>query len=330
MLLVLYGTGWAQTPPAVFSAVRKMAAKEAVRDAAAPVRLAFERAARQAEPLDNARIETLVRRGREKMVIQRALAVAERNGSPLTRIVHGRQIDGALLNRAWRDASRVMRRWDGQSTLGMNAWLMVLASKIGKTLAVDRNILAALERELETAQAQAEEAFRSMYAPMWRHMGVNHFDDMPEYRALLSEAVAQRLSDHFLPLLSSVDRMRFLKLLMQGIFEHPVRPVELNRAVLDKDVKAGLKFMGPRLKRVTCYGKIKEELNECAARAAEEAASNNITSVSMLRQLMRDNMEHLGKYRVLDADMKEDWEQLIRFYKEGGTGPEYPKNFFLR
>ena len=81
-------------------------------------------------PLNNARIEALVKRGKEKMIIQRALAVAAQNNSPLVQVIGPEGVNKPLLNALWKQTSATMQKWDAQNTLGLNAWLMVLFSKL--------------------------------------------------------------------------------------------------------------------------------------------------------------------------------------------------------
>ncbi len=295
---------------------------------------ALEQAARTAPrakilaPLDNGRIEALARRGKEKMIIQRALAVAAQNNSPLVQVIGPEGVNKPLLNALWKQTSATMQKWDAQNTLGLNAWLMVLFSKLQNNLSLNRNMAHVLESELALAQQQAEGAFRSQMPQLVDNPGQN-IEIYASYKALLAEAVAQRLTDNFLPLLNSVDQMRFLKILMQSRFETPVLPKELNQAVLEKDVKVGLQYLGPIMKDITAYGKIKNNLTECASRAAEEAAGNNINGLLNLRSLMVAQMEKFTKFFPAQSQAQQDWKHLIEFYKNGAHMPDYPPSLFL-
>ena len=194
-------------------------------------------------PLDNGRIEALAKRGKEKMIIQRALAVAVQNHSPVAYVLGPGGVNKPLLNSLWKQTQATMQKWDAQNTLGLNAWLMVLFSKLQNNLALNRTNAQILESELALAQQQAESAFRSQNPQLFLSNPRQKLEIYASYKAILAEAVAQRLTDHFLPLLNSVDRMRFLKILMQGRFEGPVLPKEINMAVLEKDVSVGLNFL---------------------------------------------------------------------------------------
>lgn len=107
-------------------------------------------------PLNNARIEALVKRGKEKMIIQRALAVAAQNNSPLVQVIGPEGVNKPLLNALWKQTGATMQKWDAQNTLGLNAWLMVLFSKLQNNLSLNRNMAHVLESELALAQQQAE------------------------------------------------------------------------------------------------------------------------------------------------------------------------------
>lgn len=296
---------------------------------------ALEQAARTAPrakllaPLDNGRIEALARRGKEKMIIQRALAVAAQNNSPLVRVIGPDGVNKPLLNALWKETNSTMQKWDAQSTVGLNAWLMVLFSKLQNHLSLSRTNVQVLASELALAQEQAENTFRAQNPEIVINRTGQPLEVYASYREMLAEAVAQRLTDHFLPLLNSVDRMRFLKILMQGRFEEAVRPVELNLAVLEKDVKVGLQYLGPIMKDITAYGKIKNNLTECASRAAEEAAGNNINGLLNLRSLMVAQMEKFTKFFPAQSQAQQDWKHLIEFYKNGAHMPDYPPSLFL-
>lgn len=280
-------------------------------------------------PLDNGRIEALAKRGKEKMIIQRALAVAVQNHSPLAYVLGPGGVNKPLLNSLWKQTQATMQKWDAQSTLGLNAWLMVLFSKLQNSLALNRTNAQILESELALAQQQAESTFRSQNPQLFLRNPRQKLEIYSSYKAILAEAVAQRLTDNFLPLLNSVDRMRFLKILMQGRFEGPVLPKEINMAVLEKDVNVGLKFIGPVMKDVTSYGEIKKNLFECASRAAEQAAANDIYSLLGLRGLMVDHMKKFTQFFQSESPAQQDWLKLIEFYKNGAHMPDYPSSFFL-
>ena len=189
-----------------------------------------------------------------------------------------------------------------------------------------------MRTELKTAQAQAEEMFRSQHAYLLTTpLTVRQMEEMPEYRAMLAEAVAQRLTDKVLPHFNSSARVTILKILMQGVFDGSIKPVELNMAILEKDVHAGLRFLGPRMTQVQGYGVIKERLNDCALRAAETAANNNIRTLAEIRRLMLNEMEYLNKHWASDLALQEDWQMLIHFYKDNkGALKTYPQDIFLK
>lgn len=291
------------------------------------------RRAARLEPLSNARIEALARRGKEKMIIKRALAVAAERNYPISYILRDGEVNDALLAKAWTSSSRIMDRWETQNTLGLNAWLMVFVSKVQKALCkTDPKILKLMRAELKTAQAQAEEMFRSKHVYlMTTPLTVRQMEEMPEYRALLAEAVAQRLTDKVLPKFNSTARVTILKILMQGVFDGSIKPVELNMAILEKDVHAGLRFLGPRMKKVEGYGVIKERLNMCAQRAAEIAANNNIRTLAEIRSLMLKEMEYFDKHWAPGLAVQEDWQKLIHFYRDNKTALKiYPQDIFLK
>ena len=245
---------------------------------------------------------------------------AERN-YPISYILRDGEVNDALLAKAWTSSSRIMARWETQNTLGLNAWLMVFVSKVQKALCkTDPKILKLMRTELKTAQAQAEEMFRSKHVYlMTTPLTVRQMEEMPEYRALLAEAVAQRLTDKVLPKFNSMARVTILKILMQGVFDGSIKPVELNMAILEKDVHAGLRFIGPRMKKVEGYGVIKERLNMCAQRAAEIAANNNIRTLAEIRSLMLKEMEYFDKHWAPGLAVQEDWQKLIHFYRDNKT-----------
>ena len=267
------------------------------------------------------------------MIIKRALAVAAERNYPISYILRDGEVNDALLAKAWTSSSRIMDRWETQNTLGLNAWLMVFVSKVQKALCkTDPKILKLMRAELKTAQAQAEEMFRSKHVYlMTTPLTVRQMEEMPEYRALLAEAVAQRLTDKVLPKFNSTARVTILKILMQGVFDGSIKPVELNMAILEKDVHAGLRFLGPRMKKVEGYGVIKERLNMCAQRAAEIAANNNIRTLAEIRSLMLKEMEYFDKHWAPGLAVQEDWQKLIHFYRDNKTALKiYPQDIFLK
>lgn len=300
---------WAQKPP--FNALG--ASRGAVKSA---------RAARQLERLSNARIEALVRRGKERLVIQRALSAAARENSPLVSILKAGELNRPLLTAAWKDASRTMNRWKDGNIVGLNAWMLVLGHRIKEGMKLSLRLLDALEKELLMAQEQAEAAYKLQYGHKFgAAVRAEQFDQLPEFRALLGESVAQRLSDNFLPLLSSADRVRFLKVLMQGVFSSPVNPRELNLAVLNREVQDGLHFMGPRMKRIDQYGDMKNWMREAARAAADEAAANGIESLVVLRGLFVENLESYAARFAKDSASAQDWQELIEFYRSKSRRP---------
>lgn len=297
---------WAQKPP--FNALG--ASRGAVKSA---------RAARQLERLSNARIEALVRRGKERLVIQRALSAAARENSPLVSILKAGELNRPL---AWKDASRTMNRWKDGNIVGLNAWMLVLGHRIKEGMKLSLRLLDALEKELLMAQEQAEAAYKLQYGHKFgAAVRAEQFDQLPEFRALLGESVAQRLSDNFLPLLSSADRVRFLKVLMQGVFSSPVNPRELNLAVLNREVQEGLHFMGPRMKRIDQYGDMKNWMREAARSVADEAAANGIESLVVLRGLFVENLESYAARFAKDSASAQDWQELIEFYRSKSRRP---------
>ena len=285
------------------------------------------------EPLSNARIEALARRGKEKMIIKRALAVAAERNYAISYILRDGEVNDALLAKAWNSSSRIMDRWETQNTLGLNAWLMVFVSKVQKALSkTDPKILKLMRTELKTAQAQAEEMFRTKHIYLTTTpLTVHQMEALPEYRAMLAESVAQRLTDKVLPRFNSTARVTILKILMQGVFDGSVKPLELNMAILEKDVHAGLRFLGPRMTQVQGYGLIKSHLNTCARRAAEIAANNNIRTLEEIRQLMIKEMDCFDAHWVPGVALQEDWQKLISFYKDNKDALKtYPQDIFLK
>ena len=61
-------------------------------------------------PLDNGRIEALAKRGKEKMIIQRALAVAVQNHSPLAYVLGPGGVNKPLLNSLWKQTQATMQK----------------------------------------------------------------------------------------------------------------------------------------------------------------------------------------------------------------------------
>lgn len=294
---------WAQRPPFHLLATPRGAVQSAL-------------AARQLERLSNVRIEALVRRGKERLVIQRALSAAARENSPLVSILKDGQLNRPLLTAAWKDASGTMNRWKDSNIVGLNAWVLVLGHRIKEGMKLSVRTIDALEKELLVAQEQAEAAYKLQYEHKFGGtVRVEQFDQLPEFRALLGESVAQRLSDNFLPLLSSADRVRFLKVLMQGVFSSPVNPRELNLAVLNGEVQEGLHFMGPRMKRIDQYGDMKNWMREAARAAADEAAANGIESPSVLRRLFIENLDSYSARFAKESASAQDWQTLIKFYR---------------
>lgn len=294
---------WAQKPPFHLLATPRGAVQSAL-------------AARQLERLSNVRIEALVRRGKERLLIQRALSAAARENSPLVSILKDGQLNRPLLTAAWKDASGTMNRWKDSNIVGLNAWVLVLGHRIKEGMKLSVRTIDALEKELLIAQEQAEAAYKLQYEHKFGGtVRVEQFDQLPEFRALLGESVAQRLSDNFLPLLSSADRVRFLKVLMQGVFSSPVNPRELNLAVLNGEVQEGLHFMGPRMKRIDQYGDMKNWMREAARAAADEAAANGIESPSVLRRLFIENLESYSARFAKESASAQDWQTLIKLYR---------------
>lgn len=331
--IFLIGLMLAFSVPSVWAQSRGLVVLEKLAKASVRKSSPAARRAARVQPLSNARIEALVRRGKEKLVIKRALAVAAERNYPIFYILHNGEVNDALLAKAWKGSRRTMARWDAQNTLGLNAWLMVFANKVQHALCkTDPKILKLLRTELKTAQTQAEEMFRSQHAYLLRTpLTVQQMEPMPEYRALLAESVAQRLTDKILPKLNSQDRVKFLKILMQGVFDSSVKPVDLNMAILEKDVHAGLRFLGPRITQVQGYGVIKSHLNACARRAAEIAANNNIRTLEEIRALMLKEMECFDTHWVPGLALQTDWQKLIHFYKDNADALKtYPRDIFLQ
>lgn len=270
-------------------------------------------AAKMLKPLSNAAVESLAARGKSHLVIQRALGVAEQRHSPLVSVLQRGEINRALLKRAWRSARAAKYRWEEGNMLGLNAWLMVLAHRVREGVKLSQRLLTVLEEELSLAQTQAEQAFRQQYQ---YSVSSEDFEKNPAFRSLLGEAVAQRLNDNFLPLLSSADRVRLLKVLMQGVFAGPVDLRELHTAALYQQVRAGLAARGSIMRRVERYGEIKEALRFNARRAAEEAALNGVASPSGVKRLFIQELKTFIPRFSSDPDARSEWEALIAFYEK--------------
>ncbi len=264
------------------------------------------------KPLSNEAIERLVRSGRSRLVIQRALGVAAQRQGPELAVLRDGQIHRALLEKTWKEMSKRKYRLEEGNMLGLNSWLIVVAHRIREGIKLSQPTLKLLERELAQAQKDAEMEFKKRY--QYTRFPSN-YETNPAFLSLLGEAVAQRLESEFLPFLSSADRVRLLQVLMNGIFSKPVDWGELHTAMLYKDIREALKACGPHMKRVDLYGEMKKTMRDCAQQAAQEAANNSIVSVVKLRELFIDEMQTYASIFRADPAVLEEWQQFIQFFQ---------------
>ena len=265
------------------------------------------------KPLSNASIEALVARGNSRLVIQRALGVAWQRQDPVVQILQDGQVHRELLRQWWRKAAVYKYRWEEGNTLGLNAWLIVLAHRVREGMKLSPPKLAILEEQMALAQKDAEKEFkkRYQYIPL-----TDDYTNTPAFLTLLGESFAYRLDTYFLPTLAAADRVRLLQVLMHGMFSGPVDWRELHTAFLYREIRECLHACAPRLKRIEFYGNMKAAMREIAARSAQEAAENSISSVFKLREIFIEDLQHYAPHFSQDAQAAASWKMLISFYQQ--------------
>ena len=180
-------------------------------------------------------------------------------------------------------------------------------------LPVYEETLRLLEKELLFAQRNAEEEFQKRFK---YSRGNTAFETDPAFLSLLGESVAQRLETGFMPMLSTADRVRLLKVLMHGVFAGPVDWGELHTAVLFREIREALKECSPSMDHVELYGEMKKTLQECARQAAQEAASHSIVSPVLLRGLFIDELKHFSPRFFENGKVMKEWDRLIKFFQQ--------------
>ena len=267
-------------------------------------------------PLSNASIETLVRRGHSGLVLRRALGVTVQRNYPAAAILKDGELNRVLLRQAWKKAAVAKYRWEEGNTLGMNTWLMVLAHRIRERIKVKPSIFKTLEKELSLAQEEAEKEFIKRY--QYSHFAAD-FQNNPAFLDLLGEAVAQRLETNVLPLLSTADRVRFLQMLMRGVFAGPVDWQEVHIAFLDQEIREALAGCGKKIQQVQWYGEMKKTMRDCARQTAHQAAKFSITSVVKLWEMFIADLQDASPHFAFDEEVAREWQMLITFLKNKQT-----------
>ena len=265
------------------------------------------------KPLSNAQVAEMVARGKEGLVLRRALGVSVQRNYPAASILKDGEVNRVLLQQAWRRAAVNKYRWEEGNMLGLNSWLMVLAHRVRESIKLSKPLLKLLEQELKKAQQEAETEFLKRYK---YSQAAENFQNNPAFLSLLGESVAQRLESYVLPHFSSADRVRFLQLLMSGLFSGPVNWQELHTAFLYREIREALAACGQEIVYVEYYGSIKKAMRECAKQAAYEAENQHITSVVKLRDLFIENMKDFSDHFSANPAVEKDWNRLIDFFQQ--------------
>lgn len=270
--------------------------------------------AKPLKPLSNATIEALVARGQSRLVLQRALGVSAQRKDPIAFILEDGQLNRVLLKQAWRKSAVAKYRWDEGNMLGLNSWLIVLAHRIREGVKLSKTTLDVLEKELMFAQQDADAEYKKRY--QYSSYPDGNYQKSPAFLSLLGESVAYRLDSFFLPMLSSGDRVRLLKVLMHGVFSGPVDWQELHIAVLYREVREALNTCGKQIDCVEYYGPMKKAMQDSAIRAAQEAAENAITSTVKLRELFIEELQGCAPKFAANKQAAEEWNLLIHFFQD--------------
>ena len=265
------------------------------------------------KPLSTAQVAALVARGKEGLVLRRALGVSVQRNYPAASILKDGEVNRVLLRQSWRRAAVNKYRWEEGNMLGLNSWLMVLAHRIRESIKLSKPLVKLLEQELKNAQQEAETEFLKRYK---YSQTTENFQNNPAFLALLGESVAQRLESYILPHFSSADRVRFLQLLMSGLFSGPVNWQELHTAFLYREIREALAACGQDIVQVEYYGKIKKSMRECAKQAAYEAEKQHITSAVKLRDLFIEDMQDFTEHFSANPSVEKDWNRLIDFFQQ--------------
>ena len=267
-------------------------------------------------PIPNSSISELVRRGHSGLVLRRALGVTVQRNYPAEAILKDGELNRVLLRQAWKKAAVAKYRWEEGNTLGMNTWLMVLSHRIRERIKVKPAIFKTLEKELALAQEEAEKEFIKRY--QYSHFAAD-FQNNPAFLDLLGEAVAQRLETNVLPLLSTADRVRFLQMLMRGVFAGQVDWQEVHIAFLDQEIRETLAACGKKIQQVQWYGEMKKIMRDCARQTAHRAAKFNITSVVTLREMFIDDLKTMSPHFAFNEEVSKEWQMLISYLKHKQT-----------
>ena len=273
----------------------------------------LKRGGKMLRPLSNEAIQSLVRRGHGGLVLRRALGVNVQHNYPAAAILKDGELNRVLLRQAWRQSAVTKYRWEERNILGLNTWLMVLSHRIREKIKVNPAVLNVLEQELLLAQRDAEQEFIKRFK--YSHFAPD-FQQNPAFLDLLGESVAQRLETHVLPLFSSLDRVRFLQVLMRGVFAGPVDWQEVHISFLNREIRETLNQCAPQMTQVQWYGKMKNTMRECARQTAHEAAKFNITSVVKLREMFIEDLQEISSRFDFDENVAREWQMLISYLKE--------------
>ncbi len=265
------------------------------------------------KPLSSQAIEAMVARGKTGLVLRRALGVAQQKNDPIVSILKDGEVNRVLLEQAWKATKIRKYREEEGNMLGLNSWLIVLCHRIREGIKLSLPTLRLLEKELLFAQRAAEEEFQKRFK---YSRGNTSFETDPAFLSLLGESVAQRLETGFMPMLSTADRVRLLKVLMHGVFAGPVDWGELHTAVLFREIREALKECSPSMDHVELYGEMKKTLQECARQAAQEAASHSIVSPVLLRGLFIDELKHFSPRFFENGKVMKEWDRLIKFFQQ--------------
>lgn len=271
------------------------------------------RSSRVVIPAEEKALQKLVEATPERQILARFASVLPSRGA-LAPLLKDGKIHTDVSNALTREVSKALFKMQDQNTNKLSPCMVVLSQRIRTGMKLSYTYLLALEYELRVAQTQAEQEYRNRTQ---YPAGVKILDDDPNFRALLGEATAQRLNDHFLPLLPSADRVRFLKILMQGVFAPTINMHEFYSALLYREVRTGLHDMGRSIgtDEVEYYGTIKETLLFCARVSAEEAAYNSLQSPRQVRELFVDKLEEMSPRFANNPTILAVWNKFVEYYK---------------
>ncbi|WP_432634784.1 hypothetical protein [Candidatus Avelusimicrobium sp.] len=278
------------------------------------VRKILARTPRVTVPAEDAALQHLVEGTPEHQILARFSSLLPKREALAPLLKDARINSEEISNVLTREVSRALYKMQDQNTNRLSPCMLVLSQRIRSGMKLSHTYLLALEYELRIAQNQAEQEFRKRYQ---YSAGMKPTDDNPNFRALLGEATAQRLNDHFLPLLPSADRVRFLTILMQGVFSPTVNMHEFYTALLAREVRTGLRDMGGAIgtDEVKYYGQIKETLLYCARVSAEEAAYNSLQSPRQVRELFVGKLEDMAPRLADKPEVRAVWDKFVAYYK---------------